>query len=566
MIYSFDAFTLDTETFELKIGANAIAAEPKVFRLLKYLIENRARVVSKDEIIDTVWDGLAVSDSALTYAIKEARRLTGDDGKTQAVIRTLPRLGFRFVAEVTEDNESEVAGATQEYSASPADVAAPDYKRRHMPPLVAALVFVAIVVGGLGWWQPWIERDETLDPNRLAFPLPEKPSIAVLSFDNLSGDPGQDYFSDGISETITTTLSKIPQMFVIARNSSFIYKGKPVKVQQVAEELGVRYVLEGSVQRSGDDVRITVQLIDALTDRHIWAERYDRKLNDIFDLQDEIALKVVTELQVKLTAGERARVLRRQTDNSKAYEWYLLASEHFGQFNKADNDKAQQLLQKALELDPNFHNAWLLLAAARQAEARFRWSDNLAQSISRATVAVENALAIDDTSPDAHYQSANVAAASRNFDQAISECEKALSLEPSSTVLAHCGRIWTYVDRPQEALELIREAMRREPYFPPVFFFILGNAHYHLGNFDEAIAAWEALRERTPNSVLSLGNLAHAYIAAGRIEEARAAVKENLKRAPGASVKWWNNQIILRDQEKKKRVLDNMRKAGMPEG
>lgn len=436
--------------------------------------------------------------------------------------------------------------------------------RWKLPAIAAALVVIA--AGGLAWWQPWVTRVEAASLERMAFPLPEKPSIAVLPFDNLSDDPKQDFFSDGITETIITTLSKIPQMFVIARNSTFTYKGKPVKVQQVAEELGVRYVLEGSVQRSGDKLRITGQLIDALTGRHIWAESYDRQLTEIFDLQDEIARQVVTELEVKLTAGEQARIWRRQTNNPKAYEHFLLAQQHFGQFNKADMNEAQRLLQETLALDPNFAEAWDLMASSHQVEARTGWSDNRGQSLARATDAAQKALAIDDTHAGTYLQLANIASVKLQFDQAINNCEKALSLDPTANQMAHCGRHWTYVDRPLEALELIREAMRRNPYFPPVYFFILGNAHYYLGNYDEAVAAFEAYRDRIPKSKLPLGMLAVAYVEAGRIEEARATVEQNIKRDPGTSVKWWARFFKIRDPAKMDHALDNLRKAGMPGG
>jgi TolB-like protein/DNA-binding winged helix-turn-helix (wHTH) protein len=566
MIYRFGSYTLDTETFELKSGADVIAAEPKVFLLLKYLIENRARVVSRDEIIDAVWDGLAVSDSALTYAIKEARRLTGDDGKAQTIIKTLPKLGFRFVAEVTEGGKIEGTATPQGNGASPADDAAPGQGRRYMPALVAALALVAIIVGGLAWWQPWIEREEPLDPQRLAFPIPEKLSIAVLPFDNLSGDPKLDFVADSITDIIITKLSKIPQLLVIARNSSFTYKGKAVKVKQVAEELGVRYVLEGSVQRSGGNLRINVQLIDALTGHQIWAEIYDRRLVDLFDLQDEIAIQVVTELEVKLTDGERARVLRRQTNSTKAYEQYLIALEHFSQFTKSDNAEAHRLLRKALELDPNFVAAWTLTSVAHGADARFGWSDDRGKSRTLAVEAAKQALAIDDTNPDAHFQLANAAANRGDLEQSIPGCERALSLEPPPNVMAQCGRIWTYVGREQEALELIRAAMRRDPYFQPINHMILGHAHYQLGNFDEAVAAYEIYRDRARNAPNSLGYLAISYVDAGRMEDARATVEENIKRLPrSASIKWWKRFYRINDPEKLDHVLNNLRKAGMPE-
>ncbi len=313
-------------------------------------------------------------------------------------------------------------------------------------------------------------------------------------------------------------------------------------------------------------MRVTAQLIDALTGRHIWAERYDRQVTDIFALQDDIARNVVTELEVKLTRGEQARVLRRQTDNPKAYEYYLLAQDHFGRFTKADMNEAQRLLQEAIELDPNFEGAWVLMGAGHQAKARIPgWSDDRVQSLSRATDAVQKALAIDDTNSGAHYQLANIAATKLQFDLAIAHCEKALSLDPTATVLAHCGRIWTYVDRPQEALDLITEAMRRDPFFPPVYFFTLGNAHYYLGNYDEAVAALEAYRDGIPKSKISLGMLAVAYVEAGRIEEARATVEWNIKRDPGTSVKWWARFFKIRDPAKMEHALDNLRKAGMPD-
>ena len=283
-------------------------------------------------------------------------------------------------------------------------------------------------------------------------------------------------------------------------------------------------------------------------------------------MQDDIALKVVTELEVKLTGGEQARILRRQTDNPKAYEFYLLAQEHFGQFNKADNNETQRLLQEALDLDPNFAAAWALISVTHQADARFGWTDDRGKSRAIGVEAAKKALAIDDTNPSAHFQLANTAANRGELDQAIPGCETALSLEPPPMVMAQCGRIWTYVGREREALELIRAAMRRDPYFPPIYHMILGHAHYQLGNYDESVAAYEAYRDRAPTAANSLGYLAIAYVDAGRIEDARATVEENLKRLPrSASVKWWKRFIKLRDPEKLDHELENLRKAGMPE-
>jgi TolB-like protein/DNA-binding winged helix-turn-helix (wHTH) protein len=352
MIYRFDAYSLDTETLELKSGTDTITAEPQVFLLLQYLIENRARVVSKDDIIKAVWDGRIVSDSALAYAVREARNLVGDDGKTQAVIRTLPRRGFRFVTEVMEGSIGDEPVATQDNGAPPSDNPSPNIRRWRIPAIAAALVII-IAAGGLTSWKPWIPRIEAADPDQLAFPLPDKPSVAVIPFENLSGDATQDYLGDGITENIITALSRVPEMFVIPRTTTRTYKGKPVKVAQVAEELGVRYVLEGSVRASGDQVRVTAQLIDAIKGRHVWTARYERELQDTFALQDDIALNVLTELEVKLTDGERARALRGNTKNLEAYQLVRRGMQIHFRLSKESSPEARRLFQEAVQLDPN---------------------------------------------------------------------------------------------------------------------------------------------------------------------------------------------------------------------
>ncbi len=432
-------------------------------------------------------------------------------------------------------------------------------------PTIAAALVVVIAAGGLAWWQPWVARLEPASVERRAFPLPEKPSIAVLPFDNLSDDPGQDYFSDGMTENIITVLSKVPDMFVIARNSTFTYKDRPVKVQQVAEELGVRYVLEGSVQRSGDQVRVTAQLIDAISGHHLWAERYDRQVADYFTVQDEIARNVVTALEVKLTAGEIARFWRRQTDNLEAYENFLRGTAARESGGKAGNAEGRRLYEKAVALDPNFASAWIHLSITHQLDARIGWSGDRARSISLAAGAVQKALAIGGAGPSTYLQLSNIAIVKRQYDQAILHCEKALSLDPPAGVLAHCGRIWTFVDRPQEGLELITEAMRRNPYFPGIYFFILGEAHRLLGNYDAAVAGFEAFREASPKSLLPLITLAYTYAEAGRMQEARTAANEILERVPKITTKGIAKGLRYKDPAEIESILANLRKAGLPE-
>lgn len=270
---------------------------------------------------------------------------------------------------------------------------------------MAAIICLAIVAGGLIGWNIYLHQSKRIEPaslSKMAYPLPDKPSIAVLPFDNMSAETEQEYFSDGLTEEIITALSKAPNIFVIARNSTFTYKGKPVKVQQVSEELGVRYVLEGSVRRTGDIVRITAQLIDAIKGLHLWAERYDRNLKDIFAVQDEIALKVLTSLQVKLTRGEQARLEAKGTDNLEAYLKYIQALMYRLQFNKEGLVMSQKLLEEAITLDPNYANAYVGLGNTYWIDVLIGTSKSPKQSISEAMAMAKKALALDNSNPRAH--------------------------------------------------------------------------------------------------------------------------------------------------------------------
>ena len=276
MRYLFEDYALDTDRRELCRRSDVVRLEPQAFDLLEYLIRNRERVVSRDDLIAAIWCGRIVSDSAMTTRINAARSAIGDTGKAQRLIKTVPRKGIRFVGTVREEEAS----------------------------------------GSLG-------SDVTLQPSTSYLPLPDKPSIAVLALTNMTGDPGQDYFSDGITEDIITELSRFSELLVIARNSSFQYKGKSIDVRQVGRELGVRYVLEGSIRRTGDRVRISAQLVDAVTGAHRWAERYDRKLQDVFAVQDEVARTIVSVLAVHVNKAETERVLATPPATWQAYEHYL---------------------------------------------------------------------------------------------------------------------------------------------------------------------------------------------------------------------------------------------------
>jgi len=431
---------------------------------------------------------------------------------------------------------------------------------------IAIILFVGVVVATWHFTPP---PGEVASVEKMAFPLPEKPSLAVLPFDNLSGDASQDYFSDGITESIITALSNVSNLFVIARNSTFTYKGKAVKVQQVAEELGVRYVLEGSVQRSGDRVRITAQLIDALTGHHLWAEQYERQVGDIFVLQDDITEHVTLALQVKLTEGEQARIRRGHMDNPKAYEYFLRGRETYMSFTKENNDQARKLWEKAAELDPN--NSWLQqqIGWTYYRAARFGWTDTPAQALARAEELARKTLAVDDSNAEAYCLLSVVYMSRRQHDKAVEYGERALALAPNFTdITATIAIPFMYSGRPEEAIELVKNAMRLSPYYPAWYLPVLGFAYRFTGQYEEAIALLETWRARAnPRSALPYLFLAITYEEAGRGEEAQIAVAEILKRKPKASITGYlkAKTFPYKDPADIDKVVDSLRKAGLPE-
>jgi len=407
-------------------------------------------------------------------------------------------------------------------------------------------------------------RTEPAAIEEMAFPLPEKPSIAVLPFDNMSGDPEQEYFCDGISEEIITALSKIPKLFVIARNSSFIYKGKSVKVQLVGRELGVKYVLEGSVRKYGNRVRITAQLIDAATGNHLWAERYDRDLEDIFALQDEITVKIITALSVQLMEGEHARAASKGTENLEAYLKLLQARELGWRFNKDDNALGRQMVEGAIALDPNYPNAYVWLAGTHLNEALLGASKSPKQSFSQAIELAQKALALDDSLSNAHSLLSLLYAMTGNHDKAISEGEKGVALGPNDEA-AHrrYGVALSHVGRYEEANALYKKAIRFNPFPRSATLFQLGIAYRFSGNCDEAIAACQKAVYGKPDDLIAHVFLAAVYGSCGRESEARAAAAEVLRIDPRFSIEQFSTYINFKNTEDNELLIDGLRVAGL---
>ncbi|QND58849.1 adenylate/guanylate cyclase domain-containing protein [Mesorhizobium huakuii] len=400
--------------------------------------------------------------------------------------------------------------------------------------------------------------------NRPATAAPPKLSIAVLPFANMSGDAEQDYFADGISEDIITALSKLSQLFVIARNSSFTFKGQNVHVQEVGTKLGVRHVLEGSVRKSGNRVRITAQLIDAISGGHLWAERFDRDLTDIFAVQDDVTQQIVGALALNLTDGARLRLAPEHSRNTEAYDCFLRGRELWHRLTQDTNTAARDLLQRATELDPNFASAYAFLALTHGVDYLNRWGASPPESMVQAEEAATRAVTLDDSDPWAHWALAIARLYTRRHDEALDEVERALVLNPNFAEAHVCrGETLYYSGRAEEALESFARGKTLNPYFPDVLLHFQALALFQLGRYDEAV---DLLRQRLARNAVtdvSRALLAASYGHLGRLEEARAAWQELLRVNPNYSLEYRRKVLPYKNPADFERMVDGLRKAGV---
>jgi TolB-like protein len=423
MRYLFDDYALDADRRELFHGGRTVRLEPQAFDLLEYLVRNRERVVSREDLLDAIWGGRIVSDSAMATRINAARCAVGDTGKAQRLIKTVPRKGIRFVGLVRE----EAASATLGEAAGSRSTA------------------------------PYL-------------PLPDKPSIAVLAFSNMSGDPGQDYFSDGITDDIITDLSRFSELLVIARNSSFQYKGKSVDIRQVGRELGVRYVLEGGIRRAGDRIRISAQLIDASTGAHRWADRYDRKLDETFAVQDEVARSIVAVLAAHVNKAETERAVAKPPAVWLAYDHYLQAAHtlalYDSSFSKVELLQARRGLERALAIEPNYARAHAALSRSSTELWVRRWDDDCpwTAAIDAAYQSAREAVRLAPNLSDAHVAFGWVLTLMRQHEAAITEFEHAIRLNPNSTDY-HFAFALLVAGEPAKAIQTLEACMRLDPFY-----------------------------------------------------------------------------------------------------
>jgi adenylate cyclase len=395
------------------------------------------------------------------------------------------------------------------------------------------------------------------------FPLPATPSIAVLPFTNMSGDPEQEYFSDGITEEIITWLSKIPRLFVTARHSTFVFKGKVRSIREVGQQLGVRYVLEGSVRKSGDRIRVTAQLIEVKTDQHVWADRYDRELKDVFAIQDEITMNIIIALQVKLTDGEQAALRVGGTDNLDAYLKMLLAWEYFRQFSKEGNILARQKCEEAIALEPDYASAYASIAATHIKEVMVGWGDSPPNSLKLAMEYAQKCLTLDESFSDAHAVLGLIYLVMRQWDKAVEESELAVSLNPNGADnIVILALVFRAVGRVEEALALLNKALRLNPMPPNYYLQEFGSCYRLLGRYEEAIIMLKRVLDDDPNYLFSRLNLIATYVMSGEEETAHAEAMQVLEQSPDFSVE----RLLMNFPYKDPKIIDSLRECWLKAG
>jgi TolB-like protein/cytochrome c-type biogenesis protein CcmH/NrfG len=521
--FLFANHVLDTNRQELSFGGQGVPVEPQVFDLLRFLLENRDRVVSKDDLFDNIWGGRIVSESTLTSRINAVRKAVGDSGRDQRLVRTIARKGFRFIGDVRVQVEPKPEEISSQLS------------------------------------------NQDNERSRTALAALDRTAIAVLPFTNMSGEPEQEYFSDGISEDIITALSKLRWFYLIARNSSFVYRGKSVRLKQIGEELGVGYVVEGSVRKDGDRVRIAVQLIDVVTGSHIWAERYDRSLADVFAVQDEITQAIVAAIEPQLYAAENFRAQRKAPDSMDAWDLVMRALSHYWRVTRQDNVVAQALLEKAINIDPNYGQALGVLAASHTFSAHMGWA-TMAKAVPVAERAALAAIHADSEDPWAHYALASVYLFNRRFDDSLAEFELALRLNPNfSPARGYYGVALSYCGRWEEGDRAARHALRLSPRdpFAAIYCGVAAYSQFVGRNYEEAIRmSREALRHRA--DFVGAHRVLTAAAAAGGFDDiARAALTELRRVQPNISLEWIANEMPFKHEEDRVCYLEGFRRAGL---
>jgi len=553
-VFSVAEWVVDPPSGRISRGDETAQLEPKVMEVLEYLACRPGQVVSREELEAAVWRSRVVGYDAVTNAIIKLRKAFKDDPRHPQIIETLSKRGYRLVAPVDQLEERTETTETANHDRARAQTR----NRWIRVGAATALVVLVAAVGALFWQSPWKATIGTGGDQA------QLKSIAVLPFDNLSGDRAQDYFADGMTDDLITGLAKNADLLVIARDSAFVYKGQPLDVRQVAERLNVRFVLHGSVRRAGGRVRINAQLIEAASGVHLWAERYDGEMDVVLNMQDKITQSIISALAVKVGGGERQDLGAPLTHSAEAYDHFLRGRQHFYLYlNRAENKKARELFHKAIQSDPNFAMAYAMLAWTHVFDAMNGWSDKPKQSLRDANDLATRAISLQKALPVAYFVAGLAYREREEYAKALVEAEQAIQYDPNyANAHVLLATLLYYAGRPQEGLERIQKSIQLNPHHPYNYSFHLGQAYYILRRYDEAIEAFKKGIESNPTSERLHVWLAAAYAQSGAIQEARWEATQVLTLDPGFSRVRIQKTFPFKNPADREHFLDGLRKAG----
>ena len=550
-----DDWHIDPATGRIQRQDTVVKLEPKVMTVLICLARQAGAVISREQLESTAWSGMVVGYDSLASTIIKLRRAFGDDSKNPRIIETVPKKGYRLIARVKP------AQAADKNKVSPAE---PDTPKSLLSPIKRVLIGLitgAVLIPIVAWL---FTGPLPLDSSPAIREVNGKPAIAVLPFKNISNDPEQDYFSDGMTADLITDLSKISGLSVIARNSVFAYKNSDVDVRDIGAELGVNYVIEGSVRKAGDIVRISARLIDSDKGYNLWADRFDGTLRNVFALQDEVTAKIVASLEVKLTETERVQLAHKYTHSIEAYDYFLHGWQHLWEFSKDGNINARDYYLKAVELDENFARAYANLAITYVYDFMYGWSDTSEQSLEQANLNAHKAIELDASLPQVHWAMGLTELYSKKYQKALYAAEKAIVLEPNfADGYGLLAAILNFAGNPQQALIEMQKAMRLNPRHPFIYKVICGEIYFNLHDYNHAIDYFTQALARNPQAQEPRLWLAAAYAHVGRIDDANWELEEIHIADENLSIERIEQVIPFRDPRQRKHLIDGLYKAGL---
>jgi len=553
---------VDAATNRLRLGSEEIKIESRMMDVLVYLAGRPGELVSREALERDVWAGRVVSYESLTSIINKLRKALGDSPRNPKLIETVSKKGYRFIGQVGTNPPAKIESKTS-FPDAPVEPS-----RKISKHLVYWLPMVIVI--GLAISVYIILNDDSNSgesENTVALrPSSNMQSLTVLPFTDISSDTTRRYLGDGLTEDLTTALSRISGFFVISRSSAMIYKGQAVDVKKVAEQLGVNYVVEGSVQREGNNIRINVYLIDGKTGFQLWAQQYDREVTDLFKVQDSITQKIVKALSVKLTEEEKRRTARIYTVSFDAYDTFLQGQVYYARRTTEDNRKARELYQHAIDLDPQFARAYGATALTFTAEYRYGWTDNRQAALKEAQKLAEKAVEIDNQLPQAYWVLGFVYLQQKKYEQAIKAAKQAITLNPNfADGFATLGTCYIYAGDPRNGMLMMQQAMRLSPQYPAPYLSALGQAYYFLERYDDAIPVLKQAIDRNVNLQTSHVFYIASLSRLGKIEEANWAAVQFKSVANNFKLDDIEEMFPISNPENLQRIKEDLIRAGLQE-